>query len=319
VRLHIARATRITSGVGLAIGLALGGCVDGFRGSNIQLDLLPGTPIQARVLAVPVMGELPANSHFTLYAIQESGTENRLFELTRFEIHQLVDGTSPCFIDIENTPHPGLHVTRYAAKIAEDIGATDPMTPPPGATEQQKTMLETANKRMTNVGQLGGPMGIRVVSSASTATYPAVAADCGGPSDQIPPPQCIDDASNQLRLQLCQAAWKADAKMFEGTDRVLTSPLSGTTHGMLFGRNPINLAPVGGAQFFVNDALDDVDAYAIYFQVDIGPDPGTQLYFGRPSKPTRGVSRVHLTSPLNAMLTSEMAVFTDLGRDDVHF
>jgi len=87
---------------------------------------------------------------------------------------------------------------------------------------------------------------------------------------------------------------------------------------------PITGAPVGGAQFFVDNALDNIDAYAIYFQVD-GMDPpgndvpGTQLYFGRPTMPTRGVSHVHLVSPLNPALTAEMAVFADLGEDDVHF
>lgn len=310
-------ATQIT---GALVFIALGGCVDGFRGSNIQLDLLPGTPVQAHVAGAPAPGELPANSHFTIYAIQQDTDQDRLFELIRFEIHQLVDGTSPCFIDVgEHVPHPGLHVTRYAVKIAEDIGASDPQNPPPTATEEEKILLETANKRMTNLALLGGSAGLKVVASASTATYPTVATSCGGPSDQVPPASCIDDASNQLRLELCQAAWKADPSLFEGTDRVLTAPLNGVTHGMLFGRNPINMAPVGGAQFFVDEALNNVDAYAIYFQVDGMPEPGTQLYFGRPVMPTRGVTRVHLVSPINIMLTSEMVVFSDLGRDDVHF
>jgi hypothetical protein len=47
--------------------------------------------------------------------------------------------------------------------------------------------------------------------------------------------------------------------------------------------------------------------------------PGTQLYFGRPTLPTRDVSHVHLVNPNNAALTAEMAVFADLGQDDVHF
>jgi hypothetical protein len=34
---------------------------------------------------------------------------------------------------------------------------------------------------------------------------------------------------------------------------------------------------------------------------------------------TRGVSHIHLTSPMIPQLTSEMAVFADLGEDDVHF
>jgi hypothetical protein len=309
--------------IGAVVVIALGGCVNGFRGSNIQLDLLPGTPVQARVTEMPDLPRvLPANSHFTIYAIQQDGEQDRLFEVQTFEIHRLVDRTSPCFIDVgENVPHPGLHVTRYAARIAQDIGATDVDTPPPGATERQKQELETANLRIANVNKLAGDTGmpVNVVSSASASVYPSVAAGCGGPDDQIPPPECMDDASNQLRLTLCQAAWRADAALFEGTDRVLTAPLNGVTHGMLFGLNPINMAAVGGAQFFVDEALANVDAYAIYFQVDGGEPPGTQLFFGQPTMPTRGVTRVRLVSPSNMLLTAEMAIFADLGEDDVHF
>jgi hypothetical protein len=157
------------------------------------------------------------------------------------------------------------------------------------------------------------------VTSASKASYPAMAADCNGPSDQIPPPSCMDDDSNRRRLALCQATWKANPDLWEGTDRVLTAPLNGITHGMVL--IPVTVAgtPVGGAQFFVDNPLANIDAFGIYFQSDALDTPGTQLFFGRPTMPTRGVLHVHLVSPLNPALTSEMAVFTDLGQDDVHF
>jgi len=315
---YVRLATRFTvTGV---VAVAAVACVDGFRGSNIELDLSPGTQVQAHVVGAPAMGELPANSHFTLYAIQESSTESRLFELTRFEVHRIVDTTSPCYIDVgEHVPHPGLHVSQYAAKIGEDTGIADYKNPPPTATEEEKILMGTAVQRMANVAALGGAMGIKVVSSASAATYPQVATGCGGPVDQIPPPMCTVEASNQLRLRLCQDAWKADPALFEGTDRVLTAPLNGTTNGMVLGLNPLNMAPVGGAQFFVENALVNVDAYAIYVQMDGLDSPGMMLFFGRPTMVTRGVSHVHLTSPLSPMLTSEMAVFADLGEDDVHF
>jgi hypothetical protein len=311
------------------MALALTGCVDGFRGSNIELDLFPGTPVQAQLGVAPGMGELPANSHFTLYAIQEDPSADRLFELARFEVHRIVDLSSPCFIDVgAHVPHPGLHVSEYANKIQEDTGISDLANPPASATEQQKLEVATALQRMDNIGKLASNAGIKVVTSACEAvlrdgvvrcTYPQVSTGCTGPSDQIPPSTCTDDASNQLRLELCQAAWNADPALFEGTDRVLTAPLSGVMRGTLVGMNPINSAPVGGAQFFVENALTNVDAYAIYFQVDGADDPGMQLFFGRPTMPSRGVSHVHFTSPLSPLLISEMAVFTDLGQDDVTF
>lgn len=317
------RATRLTI-VSIVTALTSGGCVDGFRGSNVQLDLSFGTPLQAHVVGAPAAGELPVNTHFTLYAIEQDAVAmtDRLFELDRFEIHYLVDPTSPCFIDVgDNVPHPGLHVTQYAKKIAEDTGIADLANPPASATEPQKRLMATALQRMQNVAALGGATGIpmKVVSSVSSTPYPAVASSCTGPSDQLPPATCTDDASNQRRLALCQATWKSDPNLFEGTDRVLTAPLNGVTRGMVDGKNAINMAPVGGAQFFIDEALDHIDAYAIYTQTDGVDTPGSQLYFGKPTMPTRGVRHVHLVSPANPLLTAEMAVFADLGHDDVHF
>ena len=308
----------------IAADIAASGCIKGFQGANVELDLSPATPVQAHYNAAamaPGTGEIPTNSHFILYAIQQGATQDALFELTRFEIHRIVDLTSPCFIDVgEHVPHPGLHVSMYDKKIEEDTMIPDPANPPASASEADKEKAATAVQRMANIAALSGDSGLRALTSASTTPYPAVASGCTGPQDQIPPPQCTDDASNQLRLQLCQATWKKDPNLWEGTDRVLTEPLAGTTHGMVLNPNdPVSHAPVGGAQFFVDNALTNVNAYAIYFQVDGMADPGTQLYFGKPTTPTRGVDHIHLVSPINPLLTAEMAVFEDLGSDDVQF
>jgi hypothetical protein len=312
----------ITSTV--AAALTLVGCVDGFQGANVQLDLSPATPVQAGALAMPAPGELPAAMHFTLYAIQEDGMADHLFEVVRFEVHRIVDKSSPCFIDVgDHVPYPGLHVTMFARRVEMETGIADPAHPPDTATERQKELAATAKLRMDDIDALTGPGGLVAVTSASTTPYPTMATDCTGPADQIPPPMCMDDASNQRRLALCQQTWKADPRLWEGTDRVLTAPLNGTTFGLLL--NPMTPAgtPVGGAQIFVDSALVGVDAYAIYVQADTPPagmeGPGTQLYFGRPTMPTRGVFHVHLVNPNNAALTAEMAVFADLGQDDVHF
>jgi hypothetical protein len=307
----------------------LSGCVSGFQGANVQLDLSPATPVQAGVLAMRGPAELAAATHFTLYAVQEETLpdmtrQDHLFEVARFEVHHIVDTSSPCFIDVgDHVTYPGLHVTQFARRIQEDTGITDPAHPPPGATQPQIEAVATALARMAKIAALTGPNGLIAVTSASAAPYPTVAMDCSGPADQLPPPQCIDSASNQRRLQLCQQTWKADPRLWEGTDRVLTAPLNGTTFGLVL--NPMTPAgtAVGGAQIFVDSALVGVDAYAIYFQDDLpapGADgPGTQLYFGRPTMPTRGVSHVHMVSPINPALTAELAVFADLGQDDVQF
>ncbi|HET7500055.1 MAG TPA: hypothetical protein VFK02_03605, partial [Kofleriaceae bacterium] len=129
-------ATRFTAVAAFA-GLAGSGCVDGFGGSNIQVDLSPATPVQAPVMGMGGPTDLPAASHFAIYGIRQGADGDQLLELDRFEIHRIVDPTSPCFIDVGD-PHPGLHVTQYANKIAEDTGITDIANPPPGASEEDK-------------------------------------------------------------------------------------------------------------------------------------------------------------------------------------
>ncbi|HET9622233.1 MAG TPA: hypothetical protein VFP84_12760 [Kofleriaceae bacterium] len=308
------------------------GCVDGFRGANVQVDLSPGTPAQAHYATTlpggpaPTAGaEVPANTHYTLFAVQDGAMASHLFAVQDFEIHHIVDLSSPCFIDQgEHVPYPGIHVSQFAAKVAADTKITDPANPPASATTEQKIQYATAQQRMLNVNALAGTArpGVNAVVSASAAAYPAIAADCNGPDTQLPPPQCFDAASNARRLKLCQAAWNANPSLWEGSDRVLTEPLHGTTYGLVDGQNPISQGPVGGAQFFVDNALTAIDGYAIYLMPDGGPaEPtGAPLYFGRPSPTaTRGVVHVHLVNPDNPALTSEMAVFIDLGHDDVHF
>jgi hypothetical protein len=258
--------------------------------------------------------------HLTLYAYQTDPQVGRLFELQRFEIHKIVDLTSPCFIDVgDHVPHPGLHVSQYAAVIGQDVGIPDLANPPATATDAAKTAAATAVQRQTDVALLAGAGGIKAVTSASTSTYGAVGAACSDATG-IPPPQCTDAVSNQRRLAACQAAWAADPDYYEGTDRILTSPLNGTAHGNVDGTNPINLAPVGGAQFFIDEVLDGFDGYALYEQTDAQTTPGgTLMLFGAPTTPTRGVIHVHMTNPAAPTLFADLAIFSNVGQDDVSF
>jgi hypothetical protein len=297
------------------------GCVDGFRGSNVQIDLSPGTPVQASAGRTPGTGELPADIYFRLTAIQRLADRDALIEVQRFEVHKVVDLTSPCFIDVgEQVRFPGQHVSEFLNAVLEDVGIPDVTNPPPTATEAQRIDAATAVQRMQNIALLGGEGGIKVVTSASASTYPAVDADCNGTG--LPPPACRDPASNARRLEICQTAWAADPALFEGTDRVLTAPLSGTTFGFVVGRNPITPTPLGGAQFFVPVALSDVTEYAITIHADgtDETDPGTLFLVGTPINGPRGVRHVHMESPqFPGLVTAEMTVFADLGEDEVHF
>jgi hypothetical protein len=298
-----------------ALGLiALAGCIDEYQGSNVQIDFGPAMPVQASAYApAPGPGELPSNIHFTLYAFSDGvaadGTPvGRLFELQRFEIHRIVDLRSPCFIDVgDNVPFPGLHVSQFADMVEAKAGSDD-------------IDIGTAMQRQRNVDALASDMGLKAVTSASTTGYTGIAPDCVDTS-RIPPPACVDADSNRRRLAMCEESWDADGTYFEGTDRVLTAPLNGTTHGMVTGLNPVNLAPVGGSQFFVDEALDDFDGFGVYYQDDGAPDDelGTQLLFGKPTAPTRGVIHVHMTSLVSPGLAADIAIFSAIDEDDVHF
>jgi hypothetical protein len=328
--------------LGWLLALGFGACVDGFTGSNVQFDFGPGTFAEASPGVLPTATQIPSNAHYTLYAIQERAAGDDLFEVARFEIHRIVDLSSPCFIDVgDHVPHPGLHVSQFAAQIAADNGFTvtggqvELANPPPGASDAQKIDVATAVQRQLDVAALASDRGIKVVTSASVGGYPPVAADCNGPATMIPPPTCTDATSNARRLAICRSTWASDPDLFEGTDRVLTSPLNGTTLGFVDGLNPINVAPVGGAQFYITTALARFDAYAVYWQYDDAnrdgkpdfpnpppqdqPQSGTLVFFGRPEMLTRDVRHVHMTSPLSPSLVADMAIFVDLGGDNTQF
>ncbi len=317
-------ARRVVACVGLALLAAGPACNNAFDGANVQFDFSGAMPVQADIgQATPGTGEIAAASHFTLYAIQRGSAADSMFAVTQFEIHHVVDLTSPCFIDAgAHVPHPGLHVSQYATVIGADVGVPDVANPPATASENDKIVAATADQRELDVQLLAGANGLHAVTSASTAAYPPVAATCAAAAadpTQIPPPTCTDDASNAQRLALCQAAWTANPDLWEGTDRILTAPLAGTTHGFVDGTNPITSSPVGGAQIFVDTVLETADAFAVYVEADGDATPGARLLYGTPELLTRGVLHVHMTNPTSPNLTADVAIFANLADDNTHF
>ena len=162
----------------------------------MQFDLSPAFPVQASPGVAPKAGELPSNVHFTFYAL-ENGMDaqghpvGRLFAVQQLEIHRIVDLASPCFIDVgEHVPHPGLHVSEYAARISADDGIADIANPPASATTAQQIEVATALQRQMNVAALASDAGPKVVTSASTGFYPPVGADCSDTSGIPPPLRC---------------------------------------------------------------------------------------------------------------------------------
>ncbi len=336
----------------LVWGVFASACVDEFKGANIQVDFGPAVPAQVRGGVAPIAGfQLPAPTHYRLFGVRETRDNDGVVlsstytELQRFEIHRIVERSSPCFIEPDEARYPGLHAAAYESRIKEDTGITDVNAPPAGATEEQLIDVATAMQRTINIGGLSrepgtvkSPMepalfvfgGPKAVTSASPANYPAVGTVCADADPNldrslIPPDTCTDDESNKIRRDVCNAFWAANPDFYEGTDRVLTEPLAGTYFGIVTGQSPINNAVLGGTQFFVEDPVLDYDKFALHVLPDSASDTdtGMMLIEGRPASLTRGVIRGQLLPPVvneqTRNLVTPFAIFSDLGGDDVHF
>lgn len=227
----------------------------------------------------------------------------------------------------------------------------DPLDPPVGASEGDVTDVLGADIRMDNLGDLQSQ--VKAVSTFSDFEYPAAQPDCNATGDQIPAPDCTDDVSNAQRLAACRALWASgpDADedgitdIYEGSDKVFTLPLNGKLYGMVEGPNPINSGFVGGATIFVDEVLSDFDAFTVHWQfkdldgdgepdypadffddVDGDGEPdhvesatGYPFMTGEPESRTRGVINARLTTPFSTAAFAEVAIFSDLSDDDVHF
>ncbi len=280
----------------IAAGASVG-CVESFGGSNLQIDFSEAIPNSGGDDADGL--QAPANTYFSFYAVQHvedddgNVTQSYLFEAQRFEIRPVIDTASPCFIEIEGSAFPGLHVTMYAEEVREDICDRlghprdcfeDPLDPPEGASEGDVTDVLGADIRMENLGDLQGQ--VKAVTSFSDFAYPAAEPDCNATGEQIPAPSCTDDASNAQRLAACNALWAmgddpdgdGNTDIYEGSDKVFTLPNQGKLYGMVEGPNPINSGFVGGATMFVDEVLDGFDAYTIHWQFKDLDDDGEPDY-----------------------------------------
>jgi hypothetical protein len=329
------RSAHVVLATSIVVGVAVAGCVDGFTGSNVQIDF------SARV------GELgpqdpPADTYYTLYAVDQivdaatgAVTAEHLFEVQRFAIVRAVDLDSPCAIDVEDSPYPGVHVRGFPLKEREVTGVVDPLVQ--GQDERAVQRVLTADQRLANAGML---QAVKAVASTSIAVYPGVAATCveddpGVDAALVPPYTCIGTSSNERRLALCRAVWSVDPLLYAGNDKALTVPHSGELYGFVQGQNPVNGAPLGGSQLFVDEVLD-FDAYTINWQFNdrdgdgmpdypatIDPEfrspTGFPYVSGFPAEATRGVTNVSMVNRLDPSISAQMAIFADLGDDPVNF
>jgi hypothetical protein len=337
---------------GLALGvLSLPACLEPSGGSNLTLDFAEAVQTAAAPGVTPQPEQPPADTYYaffaTDYVFRDADGDGRvdrdangepiaeqayIFEVQHFEIKTVINRGSPCFIDVEGAPFPGIHITQYAEKMKEDRGVVDPFDP--NVPYNDAVDVLTAERRMELLPALQDEL--KAVTSMSTFRYPATTAmgECG-PVSQIPHPSCMDDESNAVRLRLCKEQWAAAGPDFyEGSDKVFTLPLNGQFYGMVEGMNPINEGFVGGAGIYIDEDLTGFDHFFINWQYkdldgDGTPDTpagvtpsalGFAYLEGRAERISRGVISASLRN-LNRPNTirAEAAVFPNLGDDDVNF
>ena len=358
--MRIVRRVRADVAVSLLAALGAAACIDAYDGSNVQLDLARGVQVNPRGAEVPEPDQPPANTHYVLYAadavyrLNADGTpildasgqplidRTYLFNVKEFTIRPAIDTASPCLIDLEDTPFPGIHVTQFAQAVRASTGIADPFNANCGANDTEcknkVTDVLNADRRMNNLALFQGAL--KAVTSFANFRYPAIGTACVGMAGAdpllIPPITCTDLASNAQRLSLCRALWAANPGWYEGSDKVFTLPLSGEFYGMVDGLNPANGGFVGGSSFFVDDNLVDLDAYLVNWQYDDLDHDGQPDYpaslpadqrsptgftymQGEPRSVARGVVTVPLAHPTNPRITARLAIFPNLGHDDVHF
>ncbi len=350
-------------GLVMAVSCLPGCFIEPNSGSNLEFDFAEAMQTAADRGTTPQPEQPPADTFFTLYATDfeyydEDGNgrpdldmngeplvrQAFVFEVQRFEVRKLIDRASPCFIDVEGSRFPGIHVTQVAAKIRVELGVTNPFDPLVPYNDAVDVL--TADRRMELLPRLENEL--KAVASTDATVepgredflYPATApvgptgcAETNPGLTDLPHPTCFDDASNALRLRLCRQLWViAGEDFYEGSDKVYTLPLNGNFYGMVEGMNPVNDGFVGGAGIYVDENLVGHDAYTVNWQYkdlngDGQPDApagmeseiGQPYLFGRSEHITRGVVNATLRNLNSRTIRGELAVFPNLGDDDVHF
>ncbi len=308
------------------------GCVKPFQGSHVELDLGGATDIPGD--ARPLEGQPPSDTHYELYVITTDPTDPTMvkglaFKLIDFEVVPVIDQADPCFIEAdEQAKFPGLHSTMIAAKTTEKFTAGG-HTP----TADEAGQIADAEARLANQSALQSQLKT-VVSHQVTFKLPD-----GTMSTRkdlrtklaalVPDPSMIDDTSNKTRLSVCRKFWAANPDFYTGSDKVYSLPLNGVYYGMVEGINPINSAPLGGADFEVPDTFKDFDSLAINWQFNDPTDPraadhgnsptGYHYMAGKPQDRNRRVINVPLQNVDNPAIAGNAAIIPAIDEDQVHF
>lgn len=341
------------------------GCVDAFGGAAYLMDFQPGVKTPALEGDTPPGPATPPfNTYFSFYVVQyvyqtdangviqtdSNGDpiidKSFAHNTVDFEIARLIDTESPCFIDIEEDPFPGIQISEIVQRLKDDYIINDPIAETDKPLNQRIEIV-TAQARDALLTDLQNK--VKAIVSFSVVQPPghpdsglAVGTLCipdGGDRTDIPPSTCSDDESNAVRLNLCSAYWAANPRFYQGNDRTYTLPRSGQWFGAVNGTNPKNAAPyLGGAKFFSRSALtpNEVDALLMNWQYkdrdgDGQPDYpagtpeaeksliGHHYMSGEPSGAVRGTIRIEMHNRTVDAVEGDITIFYGLGDDAVQF
>src|SRR5262249_53911413 len=138
-----------------------------------------------------------------------------------------------------------------------------------------------------------------------------------------------DDATNARRLELCQSIWKQHPGYYVGTDKVLTIPLNGVYYGIVAGNDPRNGSFLGGGSGDTDGAMPAFHSFRGNWNWNDPADPRAQAYppssigyhymAGKPVERVRGVINVSIVNEDFTQIAGDIAIFTDLGEDNVDF
>src|SRR5262249_42088286 len=131
------------------------------------------------------------------------------------------------------------------------------------------------------------------------------------------------------RLSTCTSIWQAHPGYYVGTDKVLTIPLNGTYYGLVEGQDPRNGGLLGGGQISSDVSVQGLEAMRVDWNFNAGDDPRRAFYSpsnigwhymaGKAVERERGTYNITVVNQDFGQIRGEIAVFTDLGNDDVHF
>ena len=286
-------------------------CVEPFSGSKMELlfrstILLPGDDGR--------YGRPPSDTHFELYGVKDDSA----FLLRSFDIKPVLLRADRCFIEEGDARFPGLHSTQIEIKVREAALADGQVT------DLEAGDIALAQRRVSLQPALESQ--VRVVVAHDDALTAAVV---GTFQATVPDPLATDDASNAQRLERCLAFFAEHPAYYVGTDKRLAIPINGIFFGVVEGRDPRNNGNLGGAAFDVDFNLEGIDALRINWQFNDPADPRIATYgasplgyhymAGRPTQRLREVINVPMRHNDVAQIAGEIAIFVNVGDDEVNF